>query len=69
MSWTLNSLVAEQHQADLIRTAGEYGHGHSAPRPRDSAFSRWVSMSHASLNQAKMAAPRSASGSSARCCP
>ena len=65
MNPTLNPLLAEQHPADLVRPARQYRRVHSEPRTRrDGAPTRWISLAHAALNQAKMAAPRTATASS-----
>lgn len=65
MSSNMNSLLAEQHQPDRVRTVSHDRRGHSEPRTRgDGAPTRWISLAHAALNQAKMAAPRTASASS-----
>jgi hypothetical protein len=72
MSPTLNPLVAEQHPDDLVRPTRQYRRVHSEPRARgDGAPTRWISLAHTALNQAKMAAPRTASSSpssSVLCC-
>ena len=71
MNSNLTSQLAHQHQPDRTRTVSHDRRGHSQPRTRgDSAPTRWISLAHAALNQAKMAAPRTAtasSSSSARC--
>ena len=65
MNSNMNSLLAEQHQRDRIHTTSHNCRGHSEPRTRlDSAPTRWISLAHAPLNQAKMAAPRTAPASS-----
>ena len=70
MNPTLNPLLAEQHPTDLVRTARQYRRVHSEPRSRgDGAPTRWISLAHAALNQAKMAAPRTASSSSSSSVP
>jgi hypothetical protein len=59
MNSNMNSLLAEQHQPDRIRIASHDRRGHSEPRTRgDGTPTRWISLAHAALNQAKMAAPR-----------
>jgi len=72
MSSTMNSLLV-QHQAEPDRTVGHDPRGHREPRTRgDGAPIRWISLAHATLNQAKMASPRRASASSSPsvpCCP
>jgi hypothetical protein len=66
----MNSLLAEQHQRDRIHTISHNRRGHSEPRTRlDGAPTRWISLAHAPLNQAKMAAPRTASASSSSSVP
>lgn len=71
MNSKLTSQLAHQHQPDPTRTASHDRRGHSQPPTRgDSAPTRWISLAHAALNQAKMAAPRTAiasSSSSAHC--
>jgi len=70
MNSNMNSLLAEQHQPDRIRTASHDRRGHSEPRTRgDGVPTRWISLAHAALNQAKMAAPRTASASSSSSVP
>jgi len=70
MNSNMNSLLAEQHQPDRIRTVSHDRRGHSEPRTRgDRAPTRWISLAHAALNQAKMAAPRTASASSSSSAP
>ena len=73
MSSTMSSLLVQQHQANPDRTVGHDPSGHREPRTRgDGAPIRWISLAHATLNQAKMASPRRASassGPSAPCCP
>lgn len=65
MSPTLNPLLAEQRPADLSRPARQCRRVRSEPRTRgDGTPTRWISLAHAALNQAKMAAPRTASSSS-----
>jgi hypothetical protein len=57
MNSNLTSLLALQHQADPIRTVSHDRRRHSQPHTRgDSAPTRWISLAHAALNQAKMAA-------------
>jgi len=70
MNSNMDSLLAEQHQRDRIRTISHDRRGHSQPRTRgDGAPTRWVSLAHAALNQAKLAAPRTASASSSSSAP
>ena len=73
MSSTVNSLLVQQHQANPDRTVGHNPGGHREPRTRgDGTPTRWISLAHATLNQAKMASPRRASASSSPsvpCCP
>jgi hypothetical protein len=70
MNPTLNPLLAEQRPADLVRPARQYRRAHSEPRTRgDGAPIRWIGLAHAVLNQAKMAAPRTASSSSSPSVP
>jgi hypothetical protein len=73
MSSTMNSLQVQQHQTDPDRTAGHDPRGHREPHIRsDGAPTRWISLAHTTLNQAKMASPRRASASSSPsvpCCP
>jgi len=58
-----SSLLAEQHQPDRIRTESDDRRGHGEPRTRgDRAPTRWTTLAHSDLNQAKMAAPRTTSG-------
>ena len=65
MNSNLTSQLAHQHQPDRTRTEGHERRGHSQLGTRgDSAPTRWISLAHAALNQAKMAAPRPASASS-----
>jgi hypothetical protein len=66
----MNSLLAEQHQRDRIHTISHNRRGHGEPRARlDAAPTRWISLAHSLLNQAKMAAPRTASASSSSSVP
>jgi hypothetical protein len=70
MSSTMNSLLVQQHQADPDRTLGHDPRGHREPRTRgDGAPTCWISLAHATLNQAKMASPRRASASSSPSIP
>jgi len=70
MNSNMNSLLAEQHQPDRIRTASRDRRGHSEPLTRrDGAPTRWISLAHAALNQAKMAAPHTPSASSSSSVP
>ncbi|HEY5248934.1 MAG TPA: hypothetical protein VIJ15_10875 [Dermatophilaceae bacterium] len=73
MNSTMNSVLDQQHQADLVRTISHARSGHSGPRTRgDGATNPWNRLAHSSLNQAKMAAPRTAfaaSSSSVPYCP
>jgi hypothetical protein len=70
MNSTMNSVLDQQHQADLVRTIS---HARSGPSTRgDGATNPWNRLAHSSLNQAKMAAPRTAfaaSSSSVPYCP
>jgi hypothetical protein len=71
MTTKMNLLLAEQHETDRIPTASYDRRGHNEPTRGDGAPSRWISLAHAALNQAKMAAPRTASAtpsSSVACC-
>jgi hypothetical protein len=70
MNSNMTSQLAQQHQPDRTRTASHDRRGHSQPHTRgDSAPTRWISLAHAALNQAKMAAPRTASASSSSSAP
>jgi hypothetical protein len=61
MSSNMTSQLAQQHQPDRARTVSHDRRGHSQHRTRgDNAPTRWISLAHAALNQAKMAAPRTA---------
>jgi hypothetical protein len=61
MNSTMNALPAPQHQADPVRSASHDRRGHGEPRTRGyAAPTRWISLAHAALNQAKLAAPRTA---------
>ena len=63
MSSTVNSLLV-QHQADPDPALGHDPRGHREPRtPGGGAPTRWISLAHATLNQAKMSSPRRASAS------
>jgi hypothetical protein len=65
MNSNLTSQLDHQHQRDRTRTVSHDRRGHSQPRTRgDSAPTRWISLAHAALNQAKMASPRTATASS-----
>jgi len=65
MNPSMNSRLAQQHRPDRSGTANHDGRGHRKPSSRgDNAPTLWISLAHAALNQAKMAAPRTASGSS-----
>jgi hypothetical protein len=65
MSSNMNSPRAQQHQPDQTRTVSHDCRWHSQSRTRgDIAPTPWISLAHAALNQAKMAAPRTASASS-----
>lgn len=72
MNSNMNSILAQQHEPDRSRTASHDHRGHNEPRTRGGSMpTRWISLAHAALNQAKMAAPRTAttsSSSSAHCC-
>jgi uncharacterized membrane protein YgcG len=70
MNSNMNSLLAEQHQPDRTRTISHDRHGRSDPLTRGhGAPTRWTSLAHGALNQAKMAAPRRASASSSSSVP
>jgi hypothetical protein len=72
MSSTMNSLLVQQHQGDRDRTVGHAPRRYREPRTcGDGAPTRWISLAHAPLNQAKLASPRraAASQSSAPCRP
>jgi hypothetical protein len=65
MNPQVNSLLVKQHQPDRARTENHYRRGHSQLQTRgNGAPTRWTRLAHAALNQAKMAAPRTASASS-----
>jgi len=64
MNQDQNSPLAELHRPDRVRTENHDRRGRKKPRPRgDSTPTRWTSLAHSALNQAKMAAPRRASAS------
>jgi hypothetical protein len=65
MNPQLNSPLVKQHQPDRARTEDHDRRGHSQPQTRvNGSPTRWTRLAHAVLNQAKMAAPRTASASS-----
>ena len=65
MNSDLTSQPTHQHQPDRTRTESHDLRRRSQPGTRgESAPTRWISLAHAALNQAKMAAPRPASASS-----
>jgi hypothetical protein len=65
MNSNMTSQLAQQHQPDRTRAVSHDRPRHSRPHTRgDSAPTRWVSLAHAALNQAKMASPRTATASS-----
>ena len=58
MNSNMNSILAQQHEPDRSRTASHDHRGHNEPRTRGGSMpTRWISLAHAALNQAKMAAP------------
>jgi|GEM_PF-2756477 len=62
MSPTLNSPFDERHHSGWVRPARQCRRVHGEPHTRgDGTPTRWISLAHAALNQAKMAAPRTAS--------
>ena len=70
MSPTKNSLLAQQDQTDPDRTVSHDPRGHREPRTHG-APTRWITLAHTTLNQAKMASPRRPSApsrSSVPCC-
>jgi hypothetical protein len=70
MSSNMKSLLAEQHEPERVRTVSHVRRGHSGHRTRgDSAPTRWISLAHSALNQAKMAAPRRATAPSSSSAP
>jgi hypothetical protein len=70
MNSNLNPLPAEQHQPDRIRTENHDRRGHREPHTRgEGAHTRWMSLAHSPLNQAKMAAPRTGSASASSSIP
>jgi hypothetical protein len=70
MNSSMNSRLAQQHQPDRTGTVSHDCCGHREPRTRcDSGPTRWISLAHSALNQAKMAAPRTASASSSSSAP
>jgi hypothetical protein len=70
MNPQLSSPLVKQHQPDRVRTEDHDRRGHSQPQTRvNGAPTRWTSLAHAVLNQAKMAAPRTASASSSSSAP
>ena len=69
MNANMSSLLAEQHQPERIRTVSHDRRRHSEHSiPGDNAPTRWISLAHSALNQAKMAAPRTASTPARRRC-
>lgn len=53
-----------------VRAVSHARRGHGEPRTRgDGATNRWIRLAHTSLNQAKMAAPRTASAASSSSVP
>ena len=70
MNSNMSSMFAEQHQPDRTRTENHDRRGHREPHTRgDGAPTRWVNLAHSALNQAKMAAPRTASASASSSIP
>ena len=70
MNSTTSSPLAQRRQADPARTVGRGSRALREPRTRnDGAPTRWISLAHAALNQAKMASPRRASASSGSSVP
>jgi hypothetical protein len=66
----MNSMLAQQHQPDRIRTMSHDRRAHNEPHTRgNNAPTLWISLAHAALNQAKMAAPRPATASSSYSAP
>jgi hypothetical protein len=70
MNSNMNSMLAQQHEPDRIRTASHDRRGHNEHRTRGgSAPAPWISLAHAALNQAKLAAPRTATAPSSSSAP